>query len=60
MQNRDQEAIERLLTTMRELRERCPWDREQTFESLRGATIEETYELTDAIDRRDMAAIKEV
>ncbi len=59
MQNQDQEAIARLLTTMRELRERCPWDREQTFESLRGATIEETYELTEAIDLHDMGAIKE-
>ncbi len=44
---------------MGELREKCPWDREQTFESLRGNTIEETYELTEAIDLKDMAAIKE-
>lgn len=51
--------MERLLKMMTELREKCPWDREQTFESLRGATIEETYELTEAIDRNDMAAIKE-
>ncbi|MFI3258756.1 MAG: nucleoside triphosphate pyrophosphohydrolase [Rikenellaceae bacterium] len=56
---RSREAIERLVKMMGELRERCPWDREQTFESLRGATIEETYELTEAIDRTDMTAIKE-
>ncbi|MFI3304988.1 MAG: nucleoside triphosphate pyrophosphohydrolase [Rikenellaceae bacterium] len=56
---RNKEAIARLITMMGELRERCPWDREQTFKSLRGATIEETYELTEAIDREDMAAIKE-
>lgn len=44
---------------MNELRERCPWDREQTFHSLRANTIEETYELTEAIDLEDMAGIKE-
>ena len=43
------EAIDRLLTIMDELREQCPWDRKQTFESLRHLTIEETYELGDAI-----------
>ena len=37
-------AFERLLTIMDELREKCPWDRKQTFESLRNLTIEETYE----------------
>ncbi len=56
---KNREAIERLITTMNELRERCPWDREQTFESLRNATIEECYELIDAINRSDMAGIKE-
>ncbi len=56
---RNKEAITRILTMMGELRERCPWDREQTFESLRGCTIEETYELTEAIDLKDSAAIKE-
>ncbi len=56
---RNKEAIARLITMTGELRERCPWDREQSFKSLRGATIEETYELTEAIDREDMAAIKE-
>ncbi len=56
---RNKEAIARLLKTMYELREKCPWDREQTFDSLRGNTIEEVYELTEAIDTKDMAGIKE-
>ncbi len=56
---RNQEAIARLITMMNELRERCPWDREQTFDSLRANTIEEVYELTEAIDTKDMAGIKE-
>jgi XTP/dITP diphosphohydrolase len=43
------EAFERLLIIMDELREQCPWDRKQTLESLRPLTIEETYELADAI-----------
>ncbi|MBV5323381.1 nucleoside triphosphate pyrophosphohydrolase, partial [bacterium] len=43
------EAFGRLLKIMDELRAGCPWDREQTFESLRHLTIEETYELSDAI-----------
>ncbi|HPT31656.1 MAG TPA: nucleoside triphosphate pyrophosphohydrolase [Prolixibacteraceae bacterium] len=43
----------RLLEIMDELREKCPWDREQTFESLRKLTIEETYELGDAILKND-------
>ena len=42
-------AFGRLLDIMEELREKCPWDREQTFESLRNNTIEEAYELADAI-----------
>lgn len=42
-------AFERLLIIMDELREQCPWDRKQTFQSLRNLTIEETYELADAI-----------
>ncbi len=53
------EAMERLLNMMAELREKCPWDREQTFDSLRGNTIEEVYELTEALDLKDMAGIKE-
>jgi MazG family protein len=53
------EAFERLLIIMDELREQCPWDRKQTFETLRNLTIEETYELADAILDQDMAGIKE-
>ncbi len=53
------EAFQRLLTIMDELREKCPWDRKQTFESLRNLTIEETYELADAILDKDINGIKE-
>src|SRR4030095_3015345 len=52
-------AFERLLKIMDELREQCPWDRKQTIESLRLLTIEETYELADAIDEKDMKQLKE-
>ncbi|MCB9081346.1 MAG: nucleoside triphosphate pyrophosphohydrolase [Lewinellaceae bacterium] len=52
-------AFERLLTIMDELREQCPWDRKQTFQSLRNLTIEETYELADAILAEDLTDIKE-
>lgn len=52
-------AFERLLTIMDELREQCPWDRKQTFQSLRNLTIEETYELADAILAEDLSDIKE-
>lgn len=48
----------RLLDIMDELRAKCPWDKEQTFESLRTLTIEETYELTDAIADKDITNIK--
>jgi XTP/dITP diphosphohydrolase len=51
-------AFERLLTIMDELRAGCPWDRKQTLESLRYLTIEETYELSDAILEKDMDEIK--
>ncbi len=51
-------AFKRLLTIMDELRTQCPWDREQTIESLRHLTIEETYELSDAIMQKDMQEIK--
>ncbi|MCW3102936.1 MAG: mazG [Bacteroidetes bacterium] len=51
-------AFERLLIIMDELREQCPWDKKQTFESLRHLTIEETYELADAILDKDMNGIK--
>ncbi|MFD2248583.1 nucleoside triphosphate pyrophosphohydrolase [Pontibacter ruber] len=52
------QAFNRLLDIMDELREKCPWDRKQTIESLRHLTIEETYELSDAILRQDMQEIK--
>ena len=52
-------AAERLLEVMDTLREKCPWDREQTIESLRNNTIEETYELADAIADKNMEGIKE-
>ena len=52
------EAFGRLLDVMEELREKCPWDRKQTNESLRTNTIEETYELCDAIIRDDNNEIK--
>lgn len=48
----------RLLEIMTELRAKCPWDKEQTFESLRTLTIEETYELADAIIREDKKEIR--
>lgn len=51
-------AFERLLTIMDELREKCPWDKKQTIESLRHLTIEETYELADAILEKDMDSLK--
>jgi MazG family protein len=60
MNNREDKlkAFDRLLTIMNELREQCPWDKKQTFESLRHLTIEETYELSDAILEADMQEIK--
>jgi len=48
----------RLLDIMDELRAKCPWDKEQTFESLRHLTIEETYELSDAILEKDLDEIR--
>ena len=53
------EAFGRLLTIMDELREQCPWDRKQTFQTLRNLTIEETYELADAILEENLEEIKE-
>jgi XTP/dITP diphosphohydrolase len=58
-QEKKLEAFARLLQIMDELREKCPWDRKQTFETLRPLTIEETYELGDAILKNDMKGIKE-
>ena len=52
------EAFNRLLNIMDELREKCPWDKKQTLESLRHLTIEETYELADAILENDLHEIK--
>lgn len=51
-------AFDRLLTIMDELRENCPWDKKQTMESLRHLTIEETYELGDAILENDLEEVK--
>lgn len=52
------QAFERLTTIISELRQKCPWDRKQTIESLRYLTIEETYELSDAILDGDMEEVK--
>lgn len=51
-------AFDRLLTVMDELREQCPWDKKQTLKSLRHLTIEETYELGDAILDNDLQEVK--
>jgi len=51
-------SLDRLLTIMDELREQCPWDKKQTLESLRHLTIEETYELGDAILENDLEEVK--
>jgi len=53
------EQFARLVTIMDELREQCPWDRKQTIQSLRQLTLEETYELADAITDSDWQGIKE-
>ncbi len=52
------QAFDRLLTIMDELREQCPWDKKQTMETLRHLTIEETYELGDAILDKDLQEVK--
>lgn len=52
------EAFDRLLTIMDELREQCPWDKKQTMQTLRHLTIEETYELGDAILENDLVEVK--
>jgi len=59
MHTRDEQlqAFDRLLTVMNDLREKCPWDRKQTFESLRQNTIEEANELSAAIIKNDMMEI---
>ncbi len=59
MEDKRLEATARLLEVMNRLRRECPWDREQTFDSLRSNTIEETFELADAISDHNMEGIKE-
>ncbi len=56
-ENNDQ--LGRLITIMNELREKCPWDKKQTIHTLRQQTIEETYELADAITEKDWKGIRE-
>ena len=53
------EAFARLVSVMEELREKCPWDKKQTIASLRQMTLEETYELAEAITDTDWNGIKE-
>ncbi len=55
---KEQKPFDRLLAIMDELREKCPWDKKQTFDTLRRLTIEETYELADAITKNDVNEIK--
>ena len=52
------QAFQRLLDIMDELREKCPWDKIQTFETIRNLTIEEVYELADAIIEKDLPEMK--
>src|SRR6266513_6306976 len=53
------ESFLRLVSIMDELREKCPWDQKQTIDTLRHMTIEETYELADAITEEDWKGIRE-
>ncbi|HVG16177.1 MAG TPA: nucleoside triphosphate pyrophosphohydrolase [Chitinophagaceae bacterium] len=53
------EAFERLVNIMNDLREKCPWDKKQTIQTLRQMTLEETYELTDAITDENWKGIRE-
>lgn len=57
--NKTTEAFQRLITIMDDLRAQCPWDKKQTIQTLRHLTIEETYELADAITENDWKGIKE-
>ena len=59
MNTKVNESFSRLISIMDELREKCPWDRKQTIQTLRQLTIEETYELADAITDEDWQGIKE-
>lgn len=59
MHSESTQAFERLLGIMDDLREKCPWDRKQTMQSLRNLTIEEVFELADAISEGDVNGVKE-
>jgi XTP/dITP diphosphohydrolase len=59
MSTKNETAFSRLVDIMNDLREKCPWDKKQTIQSLRQMTIEETYELADAITEGDWPGIKE-
>ena len=59
MNNRLSDSFLKLVSIMDDLREKCPWDKKQTIQSLRQLTIEETYELADAITEQDWKGIKE-
>jgi XTP/dITP diphosphohydrolase len=59
MSTKQDSAFTRLVEIMNDLREKCPWDKKQTIQSLRQMTIEETYELADAITEEDWKGIKE-
>ena len=59
MKNKNQYSIEDLLDVMSELRNKCPWDQKQTINTLKKLTIEETYELVDAIDKKKYDDIKD-
>src|SRR5207237_4568585 len=59
MESSVEKSFKRLVEIMDELREKCPWDKKQTIETLRPLTIEETYELTDAITDNNWQGIKE-
>jgi MazG family protein len=59
MKGNENEAFARLVGIMEDLREKCPWDKKQTIQTLRQLTIEETYELADAITDQDWKGIKE-
>ena len=58
MKKKETSSVVRLLDIMNELREKCPWDREQTIDSLKTLTLEESYELLDAINDKDYDEIK--
>jgi XTP/dITP diphosphohydrolase len=58
MGQKKMKSFDRLLKIMDELRAKCPWDKEQTFESLRNLTIEEAYELSDSVMKKDITEMK--